>query len=79
MFGRVSNSLRFSAGRTRNVILDWFDLFMIYELLRNSPNIRNPLIYSVNRYFLMFGRVSNSLRFSAGRTRNVILDPYIMV
>ena len=22
---------------------------------RNLPNIRNPLIYCVNRYFLMFG------------------------
>ena len=27
----------------------------IASLLRNSTNIRNPRIYGVNRYFLMFG------------------------
>ena len=35
-----------------------FDTHLIPGLLRSSrnpPNIRNPLIYYVNRYFLIFG------------------------
>ena len=37
---------------------------------RNPANIRNPPIYAVNRYFLMFGRVPSSNALSCKRERH---------
>ena len=60
---------------------------MIYELLRsqheaicascrnsrNSPHIRNPLIYCVNRYFRVWDGPKYILLFLQAETQNVLL------
>ena len=47
--------------------------------LRNSTNIRNPLIYSVNRCFLIFGgsQVLNAIH--AGMIALRTFDPVIII
>ena len=44
---------------------------------RNPANIRNPRIYCVNRYFLMFLRFPNSVILSCEQERCLCLETYV--
>ena len=67
MFGRVGNIKAFSCMHDLALLSSTYDAPRIAPQLccsRNSTNIRIPLIYFVNRFFLMFGRVGNIKAFS---------------
>ena len=44
---------------------------------RNPANIRNPRIYCVNRYFLMFSRSANTATLSCEQERCLCLETYV--
>ena len=55
--GRLSSYYRIRWYECQKVFWHSFDTRIATQLRcsRNPPNIRNPLIYCVNRYFLIFG------------------------
>ena len=44
---------------------------------RNPANIRNPRIYCVNRYFLMFSRSANTATLSCKQEQWLCLQTYV--
>ena len=55
---------------------DTYGLFRS-KLLHNPANIRNPLIYYVNRYFLMFGGFQEQMLYRASTNSFCSFNPGI--